>query len=200
MSLAFTLLGKCVSYEYYCITLIIWLFARCIPKSVKGILARKKRITNQEQKVITKEEKPNPTITNGTKQDSIYPKFSSGKTGFVPLLSHEGQEMSDIFKKCGWTTWGRYTHITPTQRKKIEMAKSGKIEIISYNELNKTARVLGEEDKKTKQRKEYFTSENFCSCYDFRFRRPHYPCKHIYALAIYLSDKKLQEHLESTSK
>lgn len=120
------------------------------------------------------------------------------------LLPHIPMTMDVRFYICKCKRWIGIDHGSAEQIKRVENAIHPDV-IIKEKINNSTYRIQGTTiDAATGKKSIYETSLLKCTCDDFKYRKnpngTKFPCKHIYALAIYLSDKKLQEHLESTSE
>lgn len=83
----------------------------------------------------------------------------------------------DFQKMLGWNIWDISIHETPGQLQRFERSLSEAIAVLAYDPKYKIAKIQGKTSI-------YLTSHSRCSCPDYRERK--LPCKHMYALAVFL--------------
>lgn len=96
---------------------------------------------------------------------------------------------SDFQRMPGWNVWDRSIHEAPGQLDRLERSFSEKISIISYDPKYRIAKIQGESSV-------YLASHARCSCLDYKKRK--LPCKHMYALAVFLNGNVEQEVYDET--
>lgn len=117
--------------------------------------------------LISSKQKPNRNITS------------------IDIENKLVQMISDTYQQIGWTDWDSELHRNKDQLKRLERAvKSSEMHILEYDSKTGFAKICGDSNKT------YITYKNGCNCADFH--RRFLPCKHMYYLAIMLSEKKLQ--------
>lgn len=93
------------------------------------------------------------------------------------------QMIHNNFLQIGWNDWDFKIHKNKEQLKRLERAvKSKNITLTEYDKTSGTATIVGDSNKI------YYVSKNYCTCADFKHRM--LPCKHMYFLAITLSEQK----------
>ena len=90
----------------------------------------------------------------------------------------------DDFREIGWDYWDDRLHCNKEQLKRLERAVISKnMTVLEYDKKLGVARVAGDTNKT------YQVSGRGCTCGDFEHRK--LPCKHMYFLAIMLSEKNI---------
>ena len=94
--------------------------------------------------------------------------------------------ISNNFKEIGWNNWDSRIHHNKEQLKRLERAvKTKKMSVLEHSKNSGIAKVRGDTGVV------YSVSRNGCNCGDFEHRN--LPCKHMYFLAIELSEKTSKE-------
>lgn len=99
------------------------------------------------------------------------------------------QLITNDFSEIGWNKWDDLPHDEPSQLERLKRATlyGDDIHIVQYNDLLGIAKIKGSSGNY------YLTSGQRCSCPDYRNRLK--PCKHMYKLAVYLTDENV--HMET---
>lgn len=91
--------------------------------------------------------------------------------------------ISQTFSEIGWNLWDKSIHSLDEQLTRLERAvKSKKMSVLDYNEDTKIGSVMGEKGGI------YTVGADGCSCPDFNHRG--LPCKHMYFLAMIISEDR----------
>lgn len=96
------------------------------------------------------------------------------------------QMISSDFAQIGWSKWEGFAHEEPNQLDRLRRATlyGDNIHIVQYNSLLGIAKIKGTSGNY------YLTSGKRCSCPDYRNRLK--PCKHMYKLAVFLTDEEMR--------
>lgn len=87
------------------------------------------------------------------------------------------------FRLIEWNTWDASIHFANGQLERIERAAADRrLCVLHYDEKSETASVMGSGGEV------YSTCKDGCTCADFKARG--LPCKHMYLLAMTLSEKR----------
>lgn len=114
---------------------------------------------------------------------AIKNKNSSHNLTQADVENRLAQMISDNFQEAGWNDWDSRLHLNKEQLKRLERAvKSKDMTVLEYDENTGIAKVSGDTNKI------YRVSGKGCNCADFEHR--YLPCKHMYFLAIMLSEQK----------
>ncbi len=99
------------------------------------------------------------------------------------------QLITNNFSQNRWSKWDNLSHEESGQLERLKRATlyGDDIHIVQYNDLLGIAKIQGTSGNY------YLTSDQRCSCPDYRKRLK--PCKHMYKLAVFLTDEDM--HLET---
>lgn len=104
------------------------------------------------------------------------------------------QLITSDFSEVGWTKWDNFSHDEPSQLDRLKRATvyGDDIHIVQYNSLLDIAKIKGTSGNY------YLTSGKRCSCPDYRSRLK--PCKHMYKLAVFLTDEDMRLETDQSIK
>lgn len=113
----------------------------------------------------------------------IYGQRNDTFTASSDIENKLSQMITNDFLQIGWNDWDFKIHSNKEQLKRLERAvKSKNIMLMEYDKYSGIATIVGDSNKI------YYVSNNHCTCADFKNRM--LPCKHMYFLAIALSEQK----------
>ena len=116
---------------------------------------------------------------------AIQKKNTSQNITQADVENRLAQMISNDFQELGWNDWNSRVHHNKEQLKRLERAvKSGTMTVLEYDKYSGIAKVSGDTNKI------YRVSGRSCTCGDFAHRN--LPCKHMYFLAIMLSEEMEQ--------